>query len=112
MWYRPSGPRLVFRTEVLPVHCNSGGIAHGGFLATMADVWLGNNVAHQLPADARIVTANLAIDFLKPVQAGSWIESVIDRIKIGSRLCHASGAIVVEGDAVVAAHATFALLAR
>ena len=110
--FKPSGPHLIFRVEVLPSHCNGAGIAHGGFLSTLADVWLGNNVAHQLPQGTRIVTANLSVDFLSPIASGIWLESAIDRIKIGSRLCHASGAIVADGQPVVAMRATFAPLAR
>lgn len=112
LWYRRSGDRLVFRVEVASAHCNSARIAHGGFLSTLADVWLGANVAQQLPSDTRFVTANLAVDFLKPVSIGTWLESEIDRIKIGTRLCHASGAIVADGVTVVAMRATFALLGR
>ena len=111
-WYRSSEERLIFRVEVLPAHGNSGGIAHGGFLATLADVWLGANVAHRLPAHARFVTANLSVDYLKPVAIGAWLESEIDRIKVGTRLCYASGAILADSTAVVAMRATFALLDR
>lgn len=110
--FKPSGPHLIFRVEVSPDHCNVAGIAHGGFLSTLADVWLGSNVAHQLPQGTRFVTANLSVDFLKPVASGTWLESTIDRIKIGSRLCHASGAILADGQPVAAMRATFALLAR
>lgn len=112
LWYRRSGERLVFRVEVSPAHCNSAHIAHGGFLSTLADVWLGANVAQQLPSDTRFVTANLTVDFLMPVSIGTWLESEIDRIKIGTRLCYASGAILADGVAVAAMRATFALLGR
>lgn len=112
IWYKRSGKQLTFRIQVQPIHCNSGGIAHGGFLSTLADIWLANNVGVQLPESARFVTSNLSVDFLKPAASGDWLESSIDRVKIGTRLCYASGAILGDGEPVAAMHATFALLAR
>ena len=109
--FRTSGQNLIFRVEVLPINCNGAEIAHGGFISTLADVWLGYNVAHQLPESASFVTANLCVDFLTPVRSGTWLESAIDRIKIGTRLCHASGAIIADGKPIAAMHGTFALLA-
>jgi len=112
IFFRADGERLIFGLKVQPLHCNAGGIAHGGFIATLADVWLGNSVAHRMPESARFVTSSLSVDYLKPVHPGTWIESTIDRIKIGTRLCHASGAILGDGEPVAAMRATFALLAR
>lgn len=104
------GEHLRFRLEVRPEHCNGYATAHGGFLATLADVWLAYNVYHRLPQSARIVTANLSVDYLAPASAGQWLESQIDRIKLGSRLCHASGAILRQGTPVIAMRASFAVL--
>ncbi|WP_051710481.1 PaaI family thioesterase [Andreprevotia chitinilytica] len=114
IYYKPTiaaaGPGLIFRLEVAPAHCNGFDIAHGGFISTMADVWLANNVGHQLPKETRFVTSSLSVDFLRPVKAGQWIESEIDRIKLGGLLCHASGAILCDGKAIAAMRATFAVI--
>lgn len=110
LFYKPQGEHLVFRAEIRPDHCNGFHIVHGGFIATMADSWLACNVAHLLPKSARFVTASLSVDFLRPLEAGAWIESEIDRIKLGSRLCHASGAILSEDRPVASMRALFAIL--
>lgn len=110
MFYKPQAEHLVFRVEVSPDHCNGFNIAHGGFISTMADSWLACNVAHLLPPQTRFVTASLSVDFLHPVKAGAWIESEIDRIKLGSRLCHASGAILSDDRPVAAMRAVFAII--
>jgi len=110
MYFKRRDPHLIFRLQVQAVHCNSGGFAHGGFLSTLADIWLANNIAAQLPDSARFVTSNLSVDFLKPAHRGVWLESAIDRVKIGTRLCYASGAILTDGQPVAAMHGTFALL--
>lgn len=110
MFFKPQGEYLTFRVEVAPDHCNGFNIVHGGFISTMADSWLACNVAHLLPKETRFVTASLSVDFLRPVKAGAWLESEIDRIKLGARLCHAAGAILSDGQPVAAMRAVFAVL--
>jgi uncharacterized protein (TIGR00369 family) len=110
LFARPDGEQLRFRLEIRPEHCNGYATAHGGFIATLADIWLAYNVYHRLPRGARIVTANLSVDYLAPAAAGDWLESEIDRVRVGSRLCHASGAIHNTGKPVAAMRATFVLL--
>ena len=109
-YVRDDGEHLTFRVVVESRHRNIHGSAHGGFLAALADVWLGYNVGRRLPPERRIVTANLSVDYLAPVHAGDVLESQIDRIRIGSRLCHASGAILGPERVVVAMRATFAVI--
>lgn len=94
VFYKPNGKHLTFRVEVLPDHCNGFDILHGGFISTMADIWLGYNVVHLLLKDARFATSSLSVEFLRAVRPGQWLESETDRINLGPRLCHASGAIL------------------
>jgi len=107
---RESEADLVFRVEIDAQHCNGAGTAHGGFLATIADVVLGYNINHRIPKDWRIATSNLSIQYLAPVLPGQWVEGRIDWIKVGRRLCHASGTLDIEGVPTVAMHAIFAVL--
>jgi len=111
VFWKPGDPYPSFRAVVTPQQCNRRGTAHGGFLAAMADTWLARTVGSLLPPDARFVTASLAVDFLRPVEPGAWIESEIDRVKIGARLCHASGAITSAGQDIAVMRATFARIA-
>lgn len=110
VFYRPEGEGLSFRVEITAAHCNGFEIAHGGFISTMADIWLGYNVAHVLPELARFTTVSLNVDFLKSVRAGQWIESKIDRIKIGSRLHHAAGVILADAVPIASMRAVFAAI--
>ena len=107
---RPDGAHLRFRVEVRPRHCNGHETAHGGFTATLADIWLAYNVIHQLPKTVRIVTASLSVDYLAPARAGDALESQIDRVRIGARLCHASGAILCAGKPIAAMRGVFAVI--
>ena len=110
MFVRPEGPHLAFRIRISADHANSGNHAHGGFLSTLADIWLGYNVNHLLPKAARFVTSNLNVSFLRIGAIGQVLDSQIDRIKIGSKLHHASGVILCDGKDVAAMSATFAAL--
>ena len=57
---------------------NTGGIAHGGFIATIADTGMGN-AAHIAAGDKRCVTINLDIKF---ISAGKLNEKLIGKVKV------------------------------
>jgi len=110
--YESGAPHPTFRIEVAEVHCNGGKIAHGGFVATLADSWLAWAVEDVLPEKTRIVTAVLTVDYLRAAHPGSCLEGAIDRVKGGRRLCHASGMIISNGRDIAAARGMFAVVAE
>ena len=57
---------------------NTGGIAHGGFIATIADTGMGN-AAHQAAGNKRCVTINLDIKF---ISAGKLNEKLIGKVRV------------------------------
>ena len=57
---------------------NTGGIAHGGFIATIADTGMGN-AAHIAAGNKRCVTINLDIKF---ISAGKLNERLIGKVKV------------------------------
>ena len=60
---------------------NTGGIAHGGFIATIADTGMGN-AAHISAGNKRCVTINLDIKF---ISAGKLHETLIGKVKVLKR---------------------------
>ena len=52
-----------FSIEIKENFLNTGGIAHGGFIATIADTGMGN-AAHIAAGNKRCVTINLDIKFI------------------------------------------------
>ncbi|UUZ65357.1 hypothetical protein LP417_12835 [Polaromonas sp. P1-6] len=50
--------------------------------------------------------------FLGAAHAGDCLDSQIDRIKLGARMCHASGAIFVGDKPVAAMRATFTVVSE
>ena len=67
-----------FSTSVKEIHLNSGKIAHGGFLSTVADTGMGT-AAHIVANNKRCVTISLEIKF---ISAALLNQILIGKIKI------------------------------
>ena len=67
-----------FSIKISEKFLNTGGIAHGGFIATIADTGMGN-AAHIAAGNKRCVTINLDIKF---ISAGKLNEKLIGKIKV------------------------------
>ena len=69
-----------FEVEVKDIHLNTGKIAHGGFLATIADTGMGT-AAHQAAGNKRCVTISLDIKFISAALPGEIIEGNVKILK-------------------------------
>ncbi len=67
-----------FSGKIQEMHLNTGGIAHGGYLATIADAGMGT-AAHTIAAGKRCVTINLNIKF---ISAGKLGDILLGKVKI------------------------------
>tara|TARA_B100001063_G_C16692386_1_gene517787 strand:+ start:107 stop:496 length:390 start_codon:yes stop_codon:yes gene_type:complete len=67
-----------YSIKILKDFLNTGGIAHGGFIATIADTGMGN-AAHISAGNKRCVTINLDIKF---ISAGKLNEKLIGKVKV------------------------------
>ena len=67
-----------YSIKILKSFLNTGGIAHGGFIATIADTGMGN-AAHISAGNKRCVTINLDIKF---ISAGKLNETLIGKVKV------------------------------
>tara|TARA_B100001093_G_scaffold412504_1_gene402180 strand:- start:2670 stop:3059 length:390 start_codon:yes stop_codon:yes gene_type:complete len=70
-----------YSIKILKNFLNTGGIAHGGFIATIADTGMGN-AAHIVAGNKRCVTINLNINF---ISVGKLNEKLIGKIKVFKR---------------------------
>ena len=73
-----SETQYEFTVEVKEIHLNTGKIAHGGFLSTIADTGMGT-AAHRVAGDKRCVTINLDMKFISIGQLG---DKLIGKVKI------------------------------
>ena len=67
-----------FSIKILKNFLNTGGIAHGGFISTIADTGMGN-AAHISAGNKRCVTINLDIKF---ISAGQMNDILIGKVKV------------------------------
>ena len=89
--------RLGFRVEMR--HCNPGQVAHGGMLATFADMQLPFAVRFQSGKDLGFMpTVNLTCDYLAPAKLGSWVEGEGDAVRITRNLIFAQGVAMADGE--------------
>ncbi|MBA1338083.1 MAG: hypothetical protein FD549_000200 [Pelagibacterales bacterium] len=67
-----------FSVVIQEMHLNTGKIAHGGFLSTVADTGMGT-AAHQVAGDKRCVTISLEMKFISAASLG---EKLLGKVKI------------------------------
>ena len=69
-----------FSGKIQDMHLNTGGIAHGGYLATIADAGMGT-AAHMIASGKRCVTINLEIKFLSAGKLGDDLAGKVQILK-------------------------------
>jgi uncharacterized protein (TIGR00369 family) len=108
------GPLMVDDHGVLGVqaeerHLNRAGSIMGGFLATLADAAFGQAIRASAEDGAKVATVSLTTDFLRPGQAGAWLEARTEVEQLGGRLAFADCSITADGEEAVRARAVFAV---
>ena len=66
----------AFVVAVKEIHLNTGKIAHGGFLSTIADTGMGT-AAHRVAGDRRCVTINLDVKFISAGMLSDNLKGVV-----------------------------------
>ena len=98
-----------FTVEVKELHLNTGKIAHGGFLSTIADTGMGT-AAHRVAGDRRCVTINLDMKFITAGQLGDKLNGVVKILKKTNTLVFISCEISNSKDIVASASGTWKIL--
>lgn len=102
--------RLVDGTEwfglhVEAEHANQGPMAHGGLIASLADILLGRAAIVASSPRRGCLTANLSVDYLANAPLGSWLEGVATIERSGSNLSFASCRLFADGKPVATGRA-------
>jgi uncharacterized protein (TIGR00369 family) len=106
------GERMLLGFRVEPRHCNPGNVAHGGMLATFADMLLPIAARFQSKIDMGFLpTVNLTCDFLAPAPLGAWVEGRADALKTGRSLLFAQGLAEADGVPCLRASGVFKVTA-
>jgi uncharacterized protein (TIGR00369 family) len=87
-------------------HCNPIGKCHGGWIATFFDMVLPLTGRFTIPdfEERFLLTVNLNIDYLAPVEKGDWLEGKGRVLKRTKRLVFVDGVLSVEGTVVARAN--------
>ena len=98
-----------FSIKILESFLNTGGIAHGGFIATIADTGMGN-AAHIVAGNKRCVTINLDMKFISAGQLGDKLKGNVKILKKTKTLVFISCEISNDKEIVVSASGTWKIL--
>ena len=104
-----SDTQYEFIVEVKEMHLNTGKIAHGGFLSTIADTGMGT-AAHRVAGDKRCVTINLDMKFISAGQLGDKLKGNVNILKKTKTLVFINCEISNDKDIVVSASGTWKIL--
>ena len=98
-----------FLTEVKEIHLNTGKIAHGGYLSTIADTGMGT-AAHRVAGDRRCVTINLDMKFITAAKLGEKLNGKVKILKKTRTLVFINCEIHNNKDLVISASGTWKIL--
>ena len=104
-----SNTQYEFIVEVKEIHLNTGKIAHGGFLSTIADTGMGT-AAHRVAGDRRCVTINLDMKFISAGQLGDKLKGDVKILKKTKTLVFINCEISNDKEIVVSASGTWKVL--
>lgn len=107
-YVKGAGNDLAMGVYVTENQINHGGIAHGGFIATLVDAAMGYAYATLTDPPGGAVTVNLTIDYAGVARLGDWIESQVDIQKASGRIVFINVYLVCKGKRIVRASGVFA----
>lgn len=93
-------------------HCNSISVAHGGMLATFADIAAARALARTRGEGGSALTISLNIDFVGSAPLGSWIEAHVEMKKLTGGIGFASCELREGERVVVVASGPFRFITR
>lgn len=100
----------VFGFRVNDKHVNLGGVAHGGMLATFADIVLGQFAARDF--DKVTVTVRMVTDFLAPARPGDWVEGTANLTRQTKSFFFVDGVVTCRSRNLLNASAIFKVVNR
>ena len=101
--------KYEFSVKVKEMHLNTGKIAHGGFLSTVADTGMGT-AAHRVAGDRRCVTINLDMKFISAGMLDDELKGIVKILKKTKTLVFINCEISNDKGIVVFASGTWKIL--
>lgn len=105
--------KVVMGFRVEERHSNPGKIAHGGMLATFADMLLPITARIEAKEDMGFVpTVSLSLDFLGPAKLGAWVEGRADVLRTGKSIFYVQGLVTSDGAPCLRASGVFKITSQ
>ena len=98
-----------FLVEIKEIHLNTGKIAHGGFLSSVADTGMGT-AAHKVVGGKRCVTINLDMKFITAAKLGEMLRGKVKILKRTKSLVFINCDITNNNDLIASASGTWKIL--
>ena len=98
-----------FTVIVKDIHLNTGKIAHGGFLSSIADTGMGT-AAHRVAGDRRCVTINLDMKFISASMLDDALKGTVKILKKTKTLVFINCEISNDKGIVVSSSGTWKIL--
>ena len=98
-----------FTVKVKDIHLNTGKIAHGGFLSSIADTGMGT-AAHRVAGDRRCVTINLDMIFISASMLDDALKGTVKILKKTKTLVFINCEISNDKGIVVSSSGTWKIL--
>jgi uncharacterized protein (TIGR00369 family) len=112
LYGRWDGTHLLMGFRVEPRHCNPGQVAHGGMMATFADMLLPIASRFQANTDMGFLpTVSLTCDFLAPAGLGAWVEGRAEVLRMTRNMLFAQGVATADGEPCLRANGIFKIQA-
>jgi uncharacterized protein (TIGR00369 family) len=101
----PQDGGVIFGMYIDARHSNPLGKCHGGWIATYFDMVLPLTARFTIPEyeERFLLTVNLNIDYLAPVESGVWLEGKARVLKKTKRLVFVDAILTVKGEIVARA---------
>jgi uncharacterized protein (TIGR00369 family) len=113
IYYKRTADAVILGLRLAEPHSNSRRLAHGGLLTTLADNAMGLSCGIKRDSgNTRLITAGLAIDFIRPAKIGQWLAIETEVIKLGRSLCFAQCLITADGVICARANGTFSVVKK
>jgi uncharacterized protein (TIGR00369 family) len=94
---------------ILPHHINYQDAAHGGVIATFADVALSHAIYDAERPRLAPATVTLTVNYLAAARLGDWLEARAQIDRLGRRTAYASSSIWRGAEAIATMSGVFAV---
>ncbi len=87
-----------FGLRIEPRHANRGPMAHGGLIASLADIVVGRAAARTQDPRRGCLSIHLEVDYLRTVPIGSWFEASATPVRVGSSVGFVDCQMLADGE--------------